>query len=167
MDHWYQGFQKYLSRSGRYDDNTLITNRDEISIWYHRINDLLSRKQHISLEEVAENGLLLAFVEAEYQTPALCRAAISQNPMALAYVAQQTPELCFDAVRAHIEALACVRDQTPELCLFAVSRSGLALRYIREQTPALCRAAIACHFWAFLYVREPTQELLDLTKFTT
>ncbi|MDE5832547.1 MAG: hypothetical protein K2H64_06120, partial [Desulfovibrio sp.] len=51
-----------------------------------------------AMEKVCENGENLRLVPPEFQLPAICLAAICQNPKALKHVDDQTPRLCMEAI---------------------------------------------------------------------
>ena len=115
-------------------------------------NLLCLRRKKKDLEIVKENWKHLKHVE--YQTPAICMAAVQQNGYALEYVKEQTPEICLAAVRQDARALGYVEEQTSEICLIAVQQDGLALMYVEEQTPAICEAAVKQNKDAACYIED-------------
>lgn len=135
----------------------------------------------MSLEQlkryVSQHGYYLALVPPEYQTEALCEAAVKNDGMALQFVANQTDRICRRAVMNCGYALQYVKHQsreitaqavaqnplsiifadnpTPGICMNAISKQNELIGFIRNQTPEMCQFAMLFNGMNLEYVRDP------------
>ena len=110
-----------------------------LEIFNHYNNDLGQIPENLrSLEvcrlAVAQDGLALAYVPEEHKTVEMCRVAVAQHGEALYYVSIElrTVEMCRVAVAQDGEALGYVPIElkTVEMCRVAVAQDREALRYV-------------------------------------
>ena len=118
-----------------------FTNLDRISIdmGYFAIKHcpqiiryIESPLEELCLYAVQQDSDALGYIDDEFQTPAVCLAAVEKDGMALQHVAKQTPEICIAAVRNNGFALSLVENPTPAIIDAALEQNPKAVRLLNE-----------------------------------
>lgn len=90
------------------------------------------------------NGLLLQFIDSNFQTKELCEIAINSEPLALEYVNPllKTHELSKFAVKSNGLTLQYVSNQTEDICLCAIEENYNAFKFVSNKTRRICKQAL-------------------------
>ena len=98
---------------------------------------------------VKRNGLMLEFIKEEYQTAAICEAAVEQNGEALRFIrclSLKTPQVCLAAVKQNWKVLGHVPfvHYSPEIWCAVVRQNPESIRKVNPDfclTPDVILAA--------------------------
>ncbi len=81
----------------------------------HSIRFIQNPSEEICMDAVQQNGSVIRYISAPYQTRNVCIAAIQNHPFALEWIVHQTEELCLLAVSIFGKSILVVRTITPKI----------------------------------------------------
>lgn len=117
--------------------------------------------QDLEICNIAVNNNILAFKFTKYQSHDMCIKVLKQNPFLLEYVIKQNEQLCKFALLGNIKSYIYIKNKSNSLNEYAINLDPFALEFIENQTEDIIFSALRNNAKSFKYAKIQTKKMCD------